>query len=238
VLALLAQRLRDPLHTLAGLFGGSSILVERNLLGRMLEADRGEMPLVCLTPGVSPHVIAAVTQQHRLHLQPYSLAGRTRSFAGARKIPDRFVPFIRNDDASQIAGARLPREQQRIAPIRLDALFAGTACDARRCNNLTLPVLFAQVAHPAIPTRPCFVHQQRVLGSATLTSQRLAQLRGQRIDSANKSRRCTARIRNRDCNGVFVNVQSDIGSDRLFHGLSPALGSLNPHGSLHVVRRL
>jgi hypothetical protein len=36
-----------------------------------------------------------------------------------------------------------------------------------------------------------------------------------------------------------MNIQPDIGSGSLFHGLSPVdLGSLNPYGSLHVARRI
>ena len=51
VIALRAQRLGQALDALVGILDGLPILVEGDLLGRVLEAQRGEMALVRLRPG-------------------------------------------------------------------------------------------------------------------------------------------------------------------------------------------
>jgi hypothetical protein len=87
------------------------------------------------------------------------------------------------------------------------------------------------------------------LGDGTLTTvvaagelrwpQCLAQLRGRGVDRSDKSRCRATRVSNRDRDRVLMNIQSDVGSDSLFHGLSPAsLGTSNPSGSVHVARRI
>ena len=48
----------------------------------------------------------------------------------------------------------------------------------------------------------------------------------------------TPRLRDRYGDGVLMNIQSNVGSDSLVHGLSPAwLGRMIPSGPLHVARR-
>jgi len=106
-LAQIAQRLGEALNALTGLFGGLAILVESDLLGGMLEVDRGQVPLVRLAPGLVPDIIAAQTQEHRLHLLTHPQARCNRIFTGARQIPHRFVTLIRDDDVGQISGAHL-----------------------------------------------------------------------------------------------------------------------------------
>jgi hypothetical protein len=132
----------------------------------------------------------------------------------------------------------LASEQQRIAAIGLDAQLRRASRQARRCNDLTAPVLLGQVTHPTAATWSRFVRQQRSLRAAMLSPQHLAQHRGRRVDRSDKSRCRATRLSNRDDDRIFMNIQSDVGSDSLFHGLSPAsVGTSNPSGSVHVALR-
>ncbi len=209
-LAQLAQSLGYMLNAFAGLFAGLPILVERDLLGRMLEADRGEVPLVCLAPGSVMDIVATVTQEHRLHLLTDSQARCHRIFSGTRQVPHGLVPLIRNEDRGKAPCAGLASEHQRVTTVGLDALLAGTTADARGGDNFAPPLLLAQVPHPAIPARPGLVHQQAGLRAATLPPQCLAQLRRKRIDGSDKPRCCATRLCDRNGDGAFPGSGHDV----------------------------
>jgi hypothetical protein len=195
------------------------------------------MALVRLRPGTLAVIGAAVSQQHRLQLQSRAQARRHRILAGARQIPHRLVTCIGHHDADQIASARLAGEQQCVAPIGLDALLGGAARETRRSNDLAAPTVRVQVSRPAVAARTRFVDHQRVPGVGA-APERLAQLRELRGGGTDEARCGAARLGHRNGDGVLVNIQSDVRSDTLFHGLSPAwLCSPTPTGALHVARR-
>jgi hypothetical protein len=58
------------------------------------------------------------------------------------------------------------------------------------------------------------------------------------MDRPNKSRCRATLVGNRDRYRVLMNIQSDVSSDNLFHGLSPGLsGTTSPSGSVRVALR-
>jgi len=238
VLTEFAQLGGDTLDALAGFLTGCAVLVESDFLRRVLEADSGQVSLVCLAPGVAPYVVAPVTQQHGFHLQPDAKPSGTGIFTSPRQIAHRLVAFVRHDDGGQVAGAQLSSQKQRVAPIGFDALLGGVASQPRRGNDLASPMLLAKVTHPTVAARSCFVSQQRVLRTAALASQRLAQLGRRRVDRSDEPRRAAACRCDRNRHGVLVNIQSNVGSDRLFHGLSPRGSGTRPsYRAVHVARR-
>src|SRR5271156_771446 len=237
--ALHSQLLGDSLDSLAGLLRGLSIFVEGNLLCRMLEADRRQVPIVRVAPGTLSLVMAPMAQHHRLDLQAHPMPRSARIFSSANEVSDRLVAFIGHNDARQIPGARLARQQQRIAPVRLDALLRGLSRNSGGRDDIASPALLAQVAYPTVAAGPGLVHDQRTFLGAH-SAHRFAQLGRKRIDRADESRRSTIRIRDpyRYRDRFLMNIQSNIGSGRLFHGLSPdGFGSTIPSGTLHVARR-
>jgi hypothetical protein len=68
-----------------------------------------------------------VTQQQGFHLLMCAQPRRQHILAGARRIAQRLIALIGHYHRDEIAGARLACQQQRIAPIGLDALLDGAA---------------------------------------------------------------------------------------------------------------
>jgi hypothetical protein len=236
IFALHSQRLSDPFDSFAGLFGRQTIFVEGKLLRRMLEADCRQVSIVRLGPVSFSLIMTSMAQHHRLHLQAHPMSGDAHIFSGANEIPNRFVAFIGDHDVRQIPGARLSRQQQRIASIGFEALLRRLSSNPGRSDDIARPTLLSQVPYPSVAAGSGLVHDQRSLLGAHSTH-RLAQLSRRRVDRADKSRRSTIRIRNRYCNGFLMNIQPNIRSGRLFHGLSPdGFGSTIPSGTLHVAR--
>ncbi len=235
--ALLAQGLGYPLQTLMRFGYHLAILIEGDLLGGMIKAHLRQLSLVRRRPCVAV-IGAAMPQHHGLQLLSGPKTRSNRIFSSSGQIPHRLIAAVRQDNLRQVTRARLTRQQQRITPIRLDRLARGGMRNMRRRNHLAAPALSVQVARPAITAGPSLVHYQRGAAHALLARQNLTHL-GQVAGGGADELRCTTpRWGNRNSHGVLVNIQSNIGSDSLVHGLSPArLSSTIPSGPLHVARR-
>ena len=237
-LALFVQPLRQPIDTLLRLFDRLTILVESDLLGRMLEAYGRQMPFVRLRPGTLALIDASMSQQHCLELLTGLKTCSDDIFARSAQIAHGFIARIRNGDGGEVARTRLSGQQQRIAPVGLQSLLSGLACDARGGDDLASPALLTQIAGPSIAAGTGFVNQQAVSRSAALAPQRLAQLCWKGIDRSHKPRRRAPGLCNRNRDRILMNIQANVRSDNLFHGLSPGLsGTTNPSGSVRVALR-
>ena len=140
-----------------------------------------------------------MAQHHRLDLQTHAMSCGASIVSSASQISDCLVPFIGYCDARQIPGSRLARQQQRIAPIGLQALLRGLPRNPGRGDDIAPPALLAQVSHPTVAARPGLVNDQSAFLDAH-PPHRFAQLGRDRIDRADESRCSTIRIRNRHRN--------------------------------------
>src|SRR5262249_33653037 len=159
----------------------------------------------------------ALAQEQRLHLLIGTQPRGQYILAGARKITQRLVPLIRHNYRHEIAGTRFACQQQRIAPIGFDALLNRTTGNARRGHHLAAVPLRIQTTRQSVAARAGFIDHQGTARAAD-TTQSSAQGGQARYHGPDKPRCLPSRFRYRNCDGVFVNVQSDEGSDSLFHG--------------------
>jgi len=117
--ALGTQLLR---HTRIGLADRLAVFGEGNILGRMLEADCGQIAFVGRRPRRLARVAAPVAKQHRLEL----LAGLQPRLHGIHprttQIPDGLILFVGHVHRRQVARTRQRGQLERVAPIGLDTL--------------------------------------------------------------------------------------------------------------------
>ena len=131
VLILLAKGLGESLYALVRVLDGLTILIEGDLLSRVVELDAGQVPLVCGRPGGLAVIGAAMAQQHGFELQacPQPSGGGVLSCAG--EVADGLIALIRHSHLDEVAGTGLPCKKHRIEPIGLEALLDGLLLKVR-----------------------------------------------------------------------------------------------------------
>jgi hypothetical protein len=102
-----------------------------------------QVTLVGGCPGAFAVIGAAMAQQHRFELLPRPKASATGILSSARQVTDRLIALIGQGDFHEIAGARLPSQQQRIEPIGFDVLFDGLPRDMSGGDDLAPPTVCA-----------------------------------------------------------------------------------------------
>jgi hypothetical protein len=149
------QQRRDlrgqPIAPRRGRVDRLDVILEHEMVGRLLKAQTGEPPAMQLGPGGTP-VMPALTQQKPREL----LAGTTQRMhriqALSHQITHRLVSGVRDPHRRQLARPMQPRQARRIAPIGLDPV-AGPLRDQRRGNDDALMCGRRQLPLDAIAAR-------------------------------------------------------------------------------------
>ena len=115
-------------------------------------------------------------QHHRLDLLADPLPHVTSISSGATQVADRLVALIGYNDARQISGPRLARQQKCVAPIGLDAPFRRISRDVRGRDYIAAqPFLLRYLTQP-YPQGPAS-YTTNVLSLVHTCRHRLAHLR-------------------------------------------------------------
>lgn len=227
VLAPFVQGLIERVKALVGVRRGLTILIESDLLGGAHERDGGRFSLVGLGPRRFTLISTFIGNPYRVDLQSDAQPCGAGIRSSASEITDSIIALIGHHDAHNPTCARLPSVQLCIEPIR----------DVGGRDRLTSPSLRAQVVRPAVAAEAYFEHDHRVTALGA-THECLAQRRWLRRHRTDKAQRATPGFGHCHRIRVVMNVQPNIASGGLVHGLSLAgLGTSNPYGFVHVRRR-
>ena len=205
-----------------GGFGDAvQILLEADLLGRVLHLERGQPAQVRGRPTALAGVGDAVAQQQRL--QPVARVALLAHgvVPGPHQVAHGLVRCARNAHGGEVAVARQPRQLQRVAPVGLDPV-AWALGDRRGCDHLALGAQRREVTPDHEPAGPGLVDHIQPVAPADQFAQRLVQCRQIPPDAAHMPQLAVSpRLRRGDVDAVLVNVQTHIQSARLLHGPSP-----------------
>lgn len=124
-----SQGLRQPVYALVRFGRGLPILGERDVLGRVREADTGQITLVSESPGSLVPIVPAVSEQQGFELLARLQAGPQSILACSRQIAHGFIALVGYHHPYQIPGSPQARQGQRIASVCFDSL-GGTMSDA------------------------------------------------------------------------------------------------------------
>src|ERR1700734_3905209 len=142
-----------------------------------------------------------------------------RILSGAGEVSNGLITLIRNPNCNQVARASQACQRYRITPIRLDAL-GRRARDATGGNHLAVEPVGQQLARQRITAGARLVdHLQRA--RRAVVTQSLTNLFKVRSDGADEVRYLPVIAGGCNSDGVLVDIQSDVRSDTLMHGLPP-----------------
>jgi hypothetical protein len=157
------------------------------------------------------------------------------------EIAHSLVGFVWHPYRCELASAREPRQQDRIASVGLDAI-AGPARSVRRRDDLTHMASCVDLTVQAVPTWACFVHDvQFAVPIAKLLEHASHGIRGV-ADPAVETHITRSPISNGNGDRFLVDIEPEIGA-KVRHGPSPLcmrIGAESAQPSfndLHIVRR-
>ena len=101
---------------------GVDIVLQDNLLGRVVEAKRRQPAAIGQRPTFLSGIDAAMPQQESLQVLTRLAQHPDCCCSRPDQIPHRLMGCIRNPNGGQFAGAVQFRQHHRVSPIRLDAI--------------------------------------------------------------------------------------------------------------------
>ena len=120
------NQILDLLHQASGpLFGvmnGMDIVLQHDLLGRVVEANRRQPAAIGQGPAHLSGIDAAMPQQKALQMLPRLAQHPDCRCPRPDQIPHRLMGCIRNQNGGQFAGTMQLRQHHRVSPIGLDPI--------------------------------------------------------------------------------------------------------------------
>lgn len=176
-----------------------------------------------LRPGALAGVVQPVAQHHRLELLARFEAGADAVLPRPRQVADRFVALVRDPDRRELTAAQVARQGECIAPVRLGTI-PRFARDLRHGNDLATVSAGSQLPRQRVAAWTGLVGQQKPLRFAQVR-ERLEQLGQRRPRRTDKARCSTTWLRNPNRDRTLVNVQTNVRSDIVIHGLPPVIAA-------------
>jgi hypothetical protein len=124
------------------------LLLEDDLLCRVLEGPTGKPTPVCHRPMTAAVVDPAMAQEKGEQLLTFAAQVIRASVPSPDQIANRFVNHVRNPDAGQFAGAMQPCQRDRIPPVGLDPLARPLRDQSRRNHHAVVAKI------PDLPIQP------------------------------------------------------------------------------------
>jgi hypothetical protein len=147
---------RQPVASAFGILNSMDIVLQHDLLRRMIKAHRGEPASICQGPGASPVVNPVVTQQKALQMLPRLRQRSHRCRPRAHQIAHRFMSSVGYPDRRQFAGTMQLRQHQSVTAIGLDPV-ARLHRNQRWCHHDAVVPQPGQQTVKSISTRTGFV---------------------------------------------------------------------------------
>ena len=114
--------LRQAGDALFGVMHRVDIVLQDNLLGRMVEANRRQPAAIGECPALLSGIDAAMPQEESLQVLTRLAQHPDCRCARPDQIPHRLMGCIRNPNSGQLTGSVQLRQHHRVSPIRLDAI--------------------------------------------------------------------------------------------------------------------
>lgn len=161
-------------------------------------------------------------QQECFELLACLQTSSNRILSGAGQIANGLVTRIRNPHGNQVARASQTRQSDRITSIRLDAL-GGRSRDATGGDHLAAKAFGQELPCQRISARARLVDHLQRAGRAVIT-QSLTNVFEVWAHGTDKVRHLAVIAGGCNSDGVLVDIQSNVRSDTLMHGLPPFCG--------------
>jgi hypothetical protein len=97
-----------------------NVILQHDLLGRMIKAHRCQPAAISLRPGSNAGIDLPVSQEKSTKVLTRLRQRPCRRRAGSHQVAHRFVGGVRNPNFGEFAGAVQPRRRHSIAPVRFD----------------------------------------------------------------------------------------------------------------------
>lgn len=144
----------------AGIGDGVDIVLEHDLLRRMLEPHRRQPAPVGDRPALLSGIDAAVAQQKSLKMLPRLAEHLHRRRSRSDQIAHRLVRGIRHPHRRQLAGTVQFRQHHRVAVVRLHPVVRLYGDERRRNHDAVMPQI-NELAVQAIAARPGLVAEMQ-----------------------------------------------------------------------------
>ena len=151
---------RQPIASRLGGFDRRDVILEHNVMHRLLELETRQPTAMQLGP-CRPPVMAALPQQEARQLLACPTQRMHRVETGAHQVAYRLMPGIGNPHRCQLTRPMQPRQTGRIPPIRLDPV-AGSSRDQRRRHHDAFVPARRQMTLDAIAARPRLVTEPQL----------------------------------------------------------------------------
>jgi hypothetical protein len=145
-----------------------------------------------------------------------------------QQVADGLIFGIRHADGTQFIGPRQAGQLDGIAPVGLDPFPWPSRCQRGRHHRARDPAC-CEVPVEGIPARPGLVHHLHARYRTPQARQCRIQRRQVPADPADVANLATSSIRRRNLDRFLVNVQPDVQSGTVAHGLPPRKFSLPSH---------
>jgi hypothetical protein len=210
---------RQPIASRLGSFDRRDVILEHNVMHRLLELEPRQPTAMQLGP-CRPPVMAALPQQEARQLLACPTQRMHRVETGAHQVAYRLMPGIGNPHRCQLTRPMQPRQTGRIPPIRLDPVARSSRDQRWRHHDAFVPAP-RQVTLDAIAARPRLVTEPQLHSfTAELARQAIQGRRRVRDPAIVPNLAPQAAFCYRHDDTVLVNIKPDI-RDMIPHDPSP-----------------
>jgi hypothetical protein len=204
-----------------GLGDRVELLLEHDLLGRVLEAEPGQPAPVRRRPGLAAGEHPVVAQQEALELLPGPTHRLHRGRARPHQVAHRLVRRVGHPHPGQLPGPQQARQREGVAPVGLHPV-AGPARDQRGRHHRAVVAQRGDLPVQAVAARAGLVADPE---PAVLLAEPLDQApHGLRLVgdlTMEPHRALAAGLGHRDRDPGLVRIQPDAHRPMLVHGSSP-----------------
>jgi hypothetical protein len=187
------------------------VVLQHDLLRRMIEMHRGQPTPIGQGPGAGPAVDLVMAQQETLQMLPRLGQHPDRRCSRPHQIAHRFMSRVGYPDRGQLAGAVQLGQHQGVPAICLDPVARLHRDQRRRHHDAVVPATGEQTVKP-ISARTGFVAEAEATATLADPSRHPAQDVGAVLEHSDlPDLPVAAALGHGHANRRLVHVQSDIG---------------------------